>query len=332
MARAMPVISISKPQEHEQRHRQQNEVAHALVHAADQHHQRRVRGQRQIAVGRQPEPEGDRHAGEDAEACDADKEDDQVDIAERTQPRLRQPEHRNHGRDRQHRGQHGPAIACPHQPQQRKQRHQANTDRQRRRPPDVGDFQRRRGDEAFFVGVFAGRPGDQQQERQRGCGCDQIEISPHRRLGAGDDRRHPHVLGTAECHRRAQHGQPQEQDRRQFVRPDQRPVQRVARHHAGEQDDDFGDHQERCRDLDQRSQPGFKRSRERAAARGHRLAGRRHGAFGLSHHHPLRRLLTTACRRTSPAAPRPARRICPSTRNRTRPSEVFRGTAPPGAD
>ncbi len=41
------------------------------------------------------ESEGDRNAGEDAEAGHADKEDDQIDIAERTQPRLRQPENRH---------------------------------------------------------------------------------------------------------------------------------------------------------------------------------------------------------------------------------------------
>ena len=93
-------------EEHEQRHRQQDEVAHALVHAADQHHQRRARGQRQIAVGRKPEPERDRHAGEHAEAGHADKEDDQVEIAERLQRAPEQPEHRDDQRDRQDRAEH----------------------------------------------------------------------------------------------------------------------------------------------------------------------------------------------------------------------------------
>ena len=45
-----------QPKEHEQRHRQQDEVAHALVHAADQHHQRRARRQRQIAEVASPKP------------------------------------------------------------------------------------------------------------------------------------------------------------------------------------------------------------------------------------------------------------------------------------
>ena len=145
-------------------------------------------------------------------------------------------------------------IAGARQPQKRKQRHQADADRQRRGAPDVGDLQRRRGDEAFFIGVFVGRPDDQQQERQRGAGRDHVEIGPHRRAGAGDDGGHPHVLGTAERHRRSQHRQPQEQDRGQFVRPDQRAMQAVTRHHAGKQDDDLGDHQQRRRNFDQHSQ------------------------------------------------------------------------------
>ena len=87
-------------------------------------------------------------------------------------------------------------------------------------------------------------------------------------LRAGDHRRHPHVLGAAERDRGAQHGEPQEQDRGQFVRPDQRPVQPVARHHAGKQDDDLGDDQQRRRNLDQHSQRMFDRRQQRTAARG----------------------------------------------------------------
>src|SRR6266566_329398 len=63
-------------------------MAHTFVHAADQHHQRRPRGQRQIAEDRQSKSERDGHTGEDAKTGDADKEDDEVDVAERTQPRL----------------------------------------------------------------------------------------------------------------------------------------------------------------------------------------------------------------------------------------------------
>ncbi len=237
-------------------------MAHALVHPPDQHHQRRARGQRQIAVGRKPEPERNRNASEDAEAGDADKEDDQIEIAERLQRAPEQPEDRNDKCDRQDRSHHGSTIARSGQPQEGKQRHQRNADRQRRGTPDIADLQRRRGDVAFLVGIFVRRPGDQKQKRQRGYCRHQIEIGTHGGLRAGDHRRHPHMLGAAECDRSAQHGEPQEQDRRQFVRPDQRPVQPVARHHAGKQDDDLGYDQQRRRNLDQHSQGMFERRQQ----------------------------------------------------------------------
>ena len=249
-------------EKYKQRHRQQDQVAHALVHAADQHHQRRARGQRQIAIGRKPEPERNRNTGKDAEAGDADKEDDQIEITERLQRAPEQPEDCDDKCDREDRSQHGPEIARSGQPQEGKQRHQRNADRQRRGTPDIADLQRRRGDVAFLVGVFQGRPGDQDEKRQRGYGRHQIEIGAHGGLRAGDHRRHPHVLGAAERDRSTQHREPQEQDRRQFVRPDQRRVQRIARHHAGKQDDDFGDDQQRCRKLDQHPQRMFERRQQ----------------------------------------------------------------------
>ncbi len=304
-------------------------MAHALVHAADQHHQRRARRQRQIAVGRQPKSERDRHAGEHAEAGDADKEDDQVEIAERLQRAPEQPEYSDHQHDRQDRAQHDARVSGLQQPQECKQRHQGDTDRQRSRAPDVGDLQRRRRDVAFLVGVFEGRPGDQNEKRQRGRGRDQVEIGAHGGPGVGDHRRHPHVLGTPERNRSAQHRQPQEQDRRQFIRPDQRPVKAIARHHAGKQDHDLGDHQQRRRNLDQHAQRMLDRRQQRTAARrglSHLLA-HYFNRVGVNHGCLRIKRLKTACRRTFRAAPRPGRRICLSIPRRSPRSGVFRGTA-----
>ena len=81
-----------QPKKDEQRHREQDQMAHALVHAPDQHHERRARGQSEIAEDREPKAEGDRHAREHAEPGDADKEDHKVQIAERPKVGLRQPE------------------------------------------------------------------------------------------------------------------------------------------------------------------------------------------------------------------------------------------------
>ena len=90
---------------------------------------------------------------------------------------------------------------------------------------------------------------DQDQEGQRRAGRNHVEIGPQFGPGRRDQRCHAHVLGAAERHDRAEHRKPQEQDRCQFVGPDQRRVQHVARHHAGKQDDDLGDDEQRRRDF-----------------------------------------------------------------------------------
>ncbi len=48
---------------------------------------------------------------------------------------------------------------------------------------------------------------------------------------------------AAERERAAEHRKPEEQDRGELVRPDQRPVEHVARQNADEQDHDLGDDQ-----------------------------------------------------------------------------------------
>ena len=80
-------------EKHEQRHRQQDEMAHAFIHAADQHHQRRMRRQSEIAEHRKAEGEGDRHAGEHRGRDNADKKDQKIEIAELAEQRRGQPEH-----------------------------------------------------------------------------------------------------------------------------------------------------------------------------------------------------------------------------------------------
>ena len=153
-----------KAEKHKQRHREQNEVAHALVHTADQHHQRCPRRQSEISENGQSETEGDRHAGEDTEAGHADKEDDQVEIAKRTQPGCAsQNAAISNATD-------STALATilllpvPCQPDDANSTIRPMPDRQRGGAPDVGDLQRRSGDEAFLVGVFVRGPRDQQQK------------------------------------------------------------------------------------------------------------------------------------------------------------------------
>ena len=118
-----------KPEENEQRYREQDQMAHALVHPPDQHHQRRPRRQREISENRKTKRERDRHAGEDTEADHADEEDYQVEIAERPQPRRRQPENGNQQRHRQRRPSNEPVSPTRSQSENRKQHHQADADR-----------------------------------------------------------------------------------------------------------------------------------------------------------------------------------------------------------
>ena len=92
-----------------------------------------------------------------------------------------------------------------------------------RRAPDVGDLERRRGDEDSRRRIRS-RLDDQKQECQRRDDRQHVEEGPRLGDAIGDHRRHPHVLAPAERDHRAQHGQPQEQDRGQLVRPDQGPV------------------------------------------------------------------------------------------------------------
>ncbi len=105
-------------------------------------------------------------------------------------------------------------------------------------------MQGRRGDRLLLLHVGqAGDEDDADENRHQQSGKPLQKI-----LGAGgqaaDHERHAHVLGAAERDDGAEADQPEEQDFRQLVGPDQRVVQHVAPDHAGEQDADFDHDQE----------------------------------------------------------------------------------------
>ena len=91
-----------------------------------------------------------------------------------------------------------------------------------------------------------------------------IAPASRRRRGSGrgvfHQRRQPHVLAAAQGDDGAEHRQPQEEDRGEFVRPHERRVEDVARHDAAEQDGDLDDDQYRRRHLgdprEDRVEPG----------------------------------------------------------------------------
>ena len=169
-------------EEDEQRHRQQDEVRHALVHAADHDEHRRVGGERQVGGRRQPEGEGDRHAGEHRHRDHAHEEDQQVDVAETLQDRLEQDHDRRPGRrpgpTRRARAASLPTSASRSTADHD---HQAHADRERGGAPGVRDLQGRRGDEALLGGELEGRLDDDEQEGERGGDRHDIEERPHGR-------------------------------------------------------------------------------------------------------------------------------------------------------
>ena len=79
-------------EQHEDRHRQQDDARHALVHAADHHEDRHMGGEGEEAHRADAEAERDRHTDDEADDDEADEEDQDVDVAEARQRRRQQPE------------------------------------------------------------------------------------------------------------------------------------------------------------------------------------------------------------------------------------------------
>ena len=86
-----------------------------------------------------------------------------------------------------------------------------------------------------------------------------------------DDRIHAQVFAAPDRKRGAEHAEPQENRRGQFVGPDQRPMHDVARDHADEQDERLDHDQRRAQQLERRARC---RDRWRRPAPRRRMHGR----------------------------------------------------------
>ncbi len=129
-------------EEDEQRHGEQDQRTHALVHARDDDRQRRACQRRQIGQRRQPEGEADRHRQQHARAQQQDEEQHEVPVAERSQPGAAKMQHR---RQRRHH-QHAEARILPRQPPQPQQcgdHHHRRAHRDRRHAERVMQIERR---------------------------------------------------------------------------------------------------------------------------------------------------------------------------------------------
>ncbi len=197
-----------QPEKDKQRHRQQNDVAHPLVHARDDDGQGRARRQRQECECANAEREYNRHAGQHRATDEEHEEDDQLVIAHRHEQWLGKPQGEP---DRSHKRKSQCHIAqgMPHaHPQEPEHKHQPEPDGERRRPPDILDFQRRRNDQQFIVRVFDGWIKNQSQKRDASGQRQGLQDSPHPWLRARNQRRHAHVFGALVGEYGPEHRQP----------------------------------------------------------------------------------------------------------------------------
>ncbi len=333
-------------EEDEERNGEQDQRAHALVHARDDDRQRDVRRQAEIAERREAEGEGDRDAGEDGESEDGDEEDDEVPIADMGEHGGRANQQGDEDREQEDRREQF-ARRASQQPQRAIDQHQRDAHRDGAGAPHVRQPERRRRDRRLFLRV-ADRVGQQEAEEQRRrADGEGVRLGLAARVQAGDERGEAHVGASPERDDAAQHRQPEEQDRGQLVGPDERAVDDIARDHAGEQDDDLGDDQEGAGEFDGGVEQALSAGDRRDAhARGraptvmlalvasiHAFEDpQRRGCSAFAEHDEenaaLRAAtLTPACRRWLEApSTHPLRTSC-ATRHRTRPCGARRGTA-----
>ena len=247
-------------EKNEERNRQQNEVAHALIHTSDQNGERRLRGQRQIAEDGESEGKSDRHACEHGGGDHADEEDQQIEIAEPLKDRLHRPEQRKQHHDGAERDGRLARLRGPNQPERGEARHQRDPDRHRRGAQCIADLKGGRRDRRFLERIVIGGRGDESEKGERRGDGEGVEGGPRRRRQRAHDRGHAHMLVAAQRDRRAQHGEPQEEDRGELVGPDERVIEHVTRNDAGQQDDNLGRHERSAEALDEQAEPTVDRS------------------------------------------------------------------------
>ena len=233
-----------QPKEDEQRDRKQDQVAHPLVHAADQDNHRQPRRQRQVAERGDAEGEGDRHPGEHEGADKPDEEQQQVVIAEWPEEWSGEVEGEpDHGHGCRRRQDRAPPGALD-QPEDADREHQDDPQRQGGRAPGVRDLEGRGRDGTLLQRELERRPDREGKEPDAHRQCERLEERTRGRAGNVDQRGHPHMFRPPERDDRAQHREPQEQDGRELIRPDDRAVEDVAADYADEQDQYFREDQQ----------------------------------------------------------------------------------------
>src|SRR5581483_7970127 len=197
----------------------------------------------EIAEGREAKRERDGNADGNERADQQYKEDQQVDVAERHQKAAQQ--HRRHGND--HRSgdhRHRDLRIRIDQPHDRDDEHQDQSDRYRRDDERPWNVERRRQVDGFLQNKRVARGHQLERERDHHNRSDRVEdlLLPQR--PAAVQRRQAHVLAAAIRDHGTEHRQPQEQDRRHLVGPDDRVVQDVPRKDAARENADLDDEED----------------------------------------------------------------------------------------
>ena len=237
-------------------------MRHPLVEPANEQQHRHVGGQHHVGEGRHREGDRNRHAGQHRHPDDQHEEDQQIGIAQAFHIGVRQwriP--RRQGRHRDD-ADHHPCGKLPEQPRHRDQDHQPEPHRQGRREPRLRYLQPRHQDTCDLLDILDRGPQHDREEHKARRRRVNLQRHPPRRSHAGDQRGHAHVLAAVERHRRTDHAEPKEHGLGQFVGPDQRTVQHVARNHAQQQDDDLRHHQQRRNQFQHTHQRPLERGRK----------------------------------------------------------------------
>jgi hypothetical protein len=215
-------------EQHENRDRDQDERGHAFIHAADDHRGRNRSGEEQETGGREAEAECDRRADRHANHDQADHEDQDIVVAEIVEDRTRNPQQPRQNRKDEHAlndmAQGGRADNLHHDDQQ----HRRDSEEDGGDAEAVRNAQRRGGNEPFAPDIFVCRhdqndeKGDDREKRERGdlrlpCPRHQVE-----KYGQ------PHMLMPLQRQDGADHHRPDEEQRADFVDPDDGMVKHVA--------------------------------------------------------------------------------------------------------
>jgi hypothetical protein len=303
-------------EQHEDRHRQQDDARHALVHAADHHEHGYGGGKRQESQRPEAETEGDRHAENQEQRDETDEEDRDVPVADLLQARPDEPEQRSHGGDDHNGHRYLPEGRSLQRVDDREDQHQPDADRQGGGAETHRNVERCRGNVGFFDRIFVGRPQHHAEEERHQQQGERIRQAVQLFRQHADEERQPQVFAAIDGHGRTEHGKPEEGDRCHLVDPDDRQRKDITGNDPGQQKRDDADEKRRGDRLHRSHPDGTALLRRHALKPGEQR----------SLIHGLDRIM--GCRHASSSSVLGRGQTKENTPDRSRPSRKSRRTTP----